>query len=299
MEGGWPCQQYPEGWQARARELLEDYQQQLTIHGPSRRIVRRTESLTSLLRKCVDDPLQLSEREVGAIRFFVAYATFRRGLPDSQRNHELRRVEEGEAVLLARGKELCGVLIARLENLPQYAGLDSSEEVLGPVTATEAQRFGLPAGHTFPNVLTAKVYRCVNTSLEDLVHQGAISSAGALAMIIPKLTIVPMYDIDRQAQLDLYTALGESVDTQYRPACRRCGRPRKEGRLVCQWCAGSLLLTGRLWQVAVGASVVGAVALGILLAIILGGAEDTGLGRVGEAQFTARSASDDVRKPGR
>lgn len=67
-EGGWPCQQYPDGWKGRARAVLNECTQMQNLHKRCGRPERAKDSFNQLrdhLHCCVNDPSALTGREVG------------------------------------------------------------------------------------------------------------------------------------------------------------------------------------------------------------------------------------------
>src|SRR5262249_18292864 len=72
IEGGWPCQHYPDGWQVRARATLEDYRRQRAEHHLCSKPERKGGNFALLrgyLETCLREPRQLTGRDVGMIRF--------------------------------------------------------------------------------------------------------------------------------------------------------------------------------------------------------------------------------------
>jgi hypothetical protein len=190
IEGGWPCQLYSEGWSERAIGLLEEYKRQRSTHQLSQKPERATENfalLRAYLTRCVDDASQLTGREVGQIRAILAAFALRRGLPGSTRHQELRRSQMQQATAPTTA-DLARVLIDRLAPLPQDEGLASLDEILAPMTVSEARQFGVTADQPVPQTLADKVQRCLEAPLEVLVERGIIPSSEVLARIVPQLS---------------------------------------------------------------------------------------------------------------
>jgi hypothetical protein len=190
ITGGWPCQHYPPGWQGRAVGLLEEYRRLRQEHRLSARPDRPRESFAQLRRYleiCVAEPDRLTGRDVGMIRLLLAGIATRRGLPGSERLLRVRSQQAAVAALPTRA-ELAAVVAERLAALPQDEGLQSEAAVVGPVTADEAARHGVPEGHPLAPRFGWKVRRSVSAPVEELVRQGVLTSGESLARVIPAIT---------------------------------------------------------------------------------------------------------------
>src|SRR5262249_44984402 len=148
IEGGWPCQAYPDGWKERARAVLDDYRRLRARH----RLCATPESakggfatLRRYLEQCVAAPEKLTGRDVGMIRSILPGLIAKHGLPGSPRRQELR-LRQARQVAGPTAADLARVLIGRLSGLPRDGGLASLDAVLAPVSAHEAERLGVPAG---------------------------------------------------------------------------------------------------------------------------------------------------------
>jgi hypothetical protein len=81
IEGGWPCQVYPDGSQARATALLEEYRRLRSEHQRCRKPDHRKRSFACLcgyLETCVRDPGRLIGRDVGLVRLLLAGSVVKR-----------------------------------------------------------------------------------------------------------------------------------------------------------------------------------------------------------------------------
>lgn len=179
---GWPCQHYPDGWRGRARLLLDDYRRLKDEKRPLCRKHERKGENSALLRGflevCVSDPARLTGRDVGMIRRVLADIIAKRGRPDSERCLALRQSQADLARRPATA-ELAQIVASRLAGLPPDEGLEDLDGVLAPVTA------GAPllAGR-----LAAKIRRCWSAPVEALVGANVITSAEALATVVPQIT---------------------------------------------------------------------------------------------------------------
>lgn len=190
IEGGWPCQHYPDGWRDRARALLDNYRRLRAEHQLCGKPERRGQNFALLrgyLEMCVADPRRLKGRDVGMIRLVLASIVRRRGLPGSE---HCRRLRQYQADLAARPTqaELARVVRSRLGRLPQDEGVDDLAALLAPVTADEAARLELPVGQPLADRLGPKVRRCMAAPVETLVATGVLASGEALARVVPQLT---------------------------------------------------------------------------------------------------------------
>jgi hypothetical protein len=189
IEGGWPCQHYPEEWAARAQGVLEDYRQLRAEHHLCRSPESATAGFPTLrryLERCLEGPEQLTGRDVGLIRSILAGFTVKRGLPGSERWKSLRARQARQVAGPTRA-DLARLLAERLSGQPRDEGLASLEEALAPVSAAEAEQLRVPPGRTIPEALAAKVRRCLDAPVAALVEQGVLPSGEVLARVVPQL----------------------------------------------------------------------------------------------------------------
>lgn len=194
VQGSWPCQQYPDSWQARAQTLLDDYRTLRKKHPLCRKPERADSNfaiLRSALERCVRNPKALTGRDVARIRRVLAHIIARRGAPSSPQCRELRQKQAAKANLPTNA-ELAQVVVDRLAKRGQDGGLDGFDqfrEVLLPVTDAEAASHPpVTAGQAVAERLAEKVRRCMEASPEILVEQGIITSGEVLARVIPQIT---------------------------------------------------------------------------------------------------------------
>ncbi|MBI4618285.1 MAG: hypothetical protein HY720_32095 [Planctomycetes bacterium] len=190
VDGGWPCQQYPEGWRERALGLLEDYRRLRETHAlcckpedPKENFAR----LRSHLARCVNDPSSLSGRDVGYVRKILASFVTRHGAPGSEALGCVRAAQ-AQVALRPSNPEYARVLIDRLRPYPGDAGLGNLEGAIGPLSATEASRLRAAPGGAIPESLGGKVVRCLEAPVEELVERGVIPSGEVLAIVLPQIT---------------------------------------------------------------------------------------------------------------
>ncbi len=161
--------------------------------------------------------------------------------------------------------------MSRLESFDSTGGIDSPEEVLGPITPGEAATFGLAAGQIIPMRMASVIRRSLSASLEELIIRGFISWKWALSRVIKQID--PSGDSfrsqdDRRRLVGAVRLMkGASADGPI--SCPRCGRSIAARRFVCDSCIASL---ARLRQAANGYMVMGvggAVAIGYFLTVAL------------------------------
>jgi hypothetical protein len=190
VAGGWPCRQYPADWADRARQLLAVYAEQRSTHRLSPKPERDSASFASLrgyIERILENPADLSGREVGRIRALLAAAAFKRGRPGSPQHAALRR-EQARTAALPAPADLAPLLIRRLEPLPQDQGLADPAALLDPVSPVEAAATGLPVEAPVPSALADKVNRALAAPVEELIARGILSSGEELARLVPQLS---------------------------------------------------------------------------------------------------------------
>lgn len=190
IEGGWPCQHYPNGWKERAHDVLADYRRLRSTHALCKTPEAAKGGFATLrhyLERCVTDPKGLTGRDVGMIRVILAGMLNARGLPGSDR-WEAYRAHQARQLHNPGREQFAQVLIGRLDGYPRGQGLAALEHVLSPLDAGEAGRLGVTPGKAVPEGLTVKVRRCLDAPLPMLVEQGIIPSGEVLARVVPQLT---------------------------------------------------------------------------------------------------------------
>lgn len=188
--GGWPCQNYAEGWRERAQILLKDYQKARSVHQLCAKPEEHSESFARLrayLKQCIKDPRQLSGYDVGSIRSILGAINVKRGLPTSTRCQQLRQQQINQVGGPTK-VELARMLIERLRVFPKDQGLTDLDQAIAPITKQEADKFNLINGYKFPAELIEKAGRCLAAPLDVLIDKGIISSGEVLANVIPQIT---------------------------------------------------------------------------------------------------------------
>jgi hypothetical protein len=190
IEGDWPCQQYPDGWQARACTLLD----QISAARQTHRLCGKPDQkdgnfayLRAYLSRCTEDPASLSGYDVGKIRMLLASYVAKYGRLGATPHQEFRSRQVRQASRSAF-TDIARVVVQRLEAYPADGGVDDLHSVTRTVTAAEAERWQVPAGTPIPESLCRKVRRCLSASVDTLVSSGLITSGETLARVLPQVT---------------------------------------------------------------------------------------------------------------
>lgn len=189
VEDDHPCRKFPNDWRSRAQDILEEYARRRTVYDLCRKPDRPKENFTRLrgyMKICIDDPAQLSSRDVGMIRHILRCYVTRHGAPGSDKFAQRRAVQARIANLPTRD-DLAKVLEARLQKLPENAGVSNIDAVLSPVVDDEALEW-IPAGSKIHVSLARKVRRCWDAPIAQLVEQGVVRSGDVLAQVLPQIT---------------------------------------------------------------------------------------------------------------
>lgn len=99
IEGGWPCQRYPDAWPERARIVLNSYQQHRANHKLATKPDRKKENFSRLrdyMWFAISDPTSLGGADVGSIRLILAGIANNRGLPGSPKHTAYREKQVAE-----------------------------------------------------------------------------------------------------------------------------------------------------------------------------------------------------------
>src|SRR5882757_1693689 len=136
VENDWPCRNYPDGWQERAKVLLGEYTELRDRHkvcGKPERSKGHFAQLRELLARVAADPASLNGREVGRIRLILRRYVEKHGIPNSQRSIEARRRAQ-EDVKGPTFHDIAQTILPRLESCPKNEGLDDVSRVMQPIS---------------------------------------------------------------------------------------------------------------------------------------------------------------------
>lgn len=190
IEGGWPCQRYPDDWCMRAQAVLDEYEQLRKQHaycGKPENRRRNFAILRGYLRQCIEDPSKLTGLDVGRIRAILAAIAAKRGLPGSPRCQQLRDMQVKQMSRLTN-VQWAQIITNRLMQLPQNEGLSSLDAVAYPLSDEEAGQFSGKGGCQLPKRSLEKIKYCLDAPLEKLVEMGVITSGETLAKLLPQFT---------------------------------------------------------------------------------------------------------------
>jgi hypothetical protein len=196
--GGWPLQQFPEGWQGRANALLSEFENQArksALWKPKGDFL----SLVDLLRLACSKPSEMSGREVGKLRRILANYIRKRGLPGSNDHAALRKQQQDVANLPGRA-DWVPLLQQRLIEV-------ASLEAKGEQAVQQHLLAPTPEGRAIPPGLASKLLRCWKASPEALAAAGVIRSGETLAKLLPQVSSqVPGSQFSNQAARQLFEA---------------------------------------------------------------------------------------------
>lgn len=190
VEHDQPCQRYPGGWQGRAQSLLTEYESLRKVHKLCSKPDRPKENFCRLrgyVKKCVDNPSQVSLRDVGMIRYILCCYADSHGAPGSP-EFLMRRAVQTRNAGLPTHAELTRVIVNRLQEFPGDGGIGNVAPVVLPVEEKESVQYKVPAGSEIPEHLAFKVRKCWDAPIEQLVETGVIPSGEILAEVLPQIT---------------------------------------------------------------------------------------------------------------
>jgi len=178
----------PDGWRRRGAELLERYRRLAAEHTLCGRHRKPRENL-AVLRMALEEQVEgdgLNPRLRGRLQHAVDSMVRKRGAPGSPAHTELRARQAAEAARPTY-HALARLLVERLAELPDDAGLPSTDWVVAPVADEEERRTGIPAGTPIPPALRRAVDRALTAPVDTLVERGVIPSAEVLGELVPQL----------------------------------------------------------------------------------------------------------------
>ena len=188
--GGWPCQKYDQSWKKRAKHLLKLLAREAVLYRSRSLSYKHRGSLVRLvryLRKCVNEPTQLSGRDVGMIRLLIACFIAKRGPPSSEKCQSYR-VNQRNNIKGATFDEIGQLLISRLFDYSKDDGINNIEEIVQPVSVEESDLWKIESGTAIPETLKKRVQRTRKGTVEQLISEGLITSSEMLASFLPYIT---------------------------------------------------------------------------------------------------------------
>lgn len=176
----WPGQAYPTGWAARAIQLCADItaaEQAYPQHQKHQKKGQPFARLRQSLQQALQDPAQLTGRELGYIRLVLARTQHKRGAPGS-RERTAYRLHQYSAVAAPLYSERARALAERLNAYP-------SEHHF---SAADLETLLTGAHDPVPPVLQKVLQRAQRNLPEYLVAQGLIQSSETLARLLSQQT---------------------------------------------------------------------------------------------------------------
>lgn len=189
-KGGWPCKRYPDGWDARAKELLKDHERASESSIVCKKFLKPKENYSRLrhyLEIACNDKAKLSARDIGSIRKILASYVTAHGAPGSERLLATRSMQT-ELANRPLHTTLARVLAERLEHESADEGVADIERLLVPLTADEAAKSSIKPGYELPPSITQKALGCAEGSIKWLIQQNLITSSESMAIVLPMLT---------------------------------------------------------------------------------------------------------------
>jgi hypothetical protein len=185
---GWVAERFPDDWVARSAGLLDRYAV-LAVKHPHCSKHRRPKENLAILRAAAEEMLatgELTPRRRGLLQHAVDSMLRRRGEPGSPAHTALRSTQQHQAARPTH-HVLAAVVADRLAPLRQDVGASSVDELTVPVTATEADEYGVPPAAAVPKQIRKVVARARAGTLEELIGAGAVPSAEILAGLVPQI----------------------------------------------------------------------------------------------------------------
>lgn len=196
----------PDGWQERKSAFIERYEAAVKAHGKSGRHHQKKSNFQCLYRQLLaaTDPSELTEHARRAVRFQLASALRRHGIP-SEATHRERRRQQANIAARPLHSEVAWALATRMEHLVPNGGLADVVSLAAPVAETELRsRARSTQGSTsrkpsedtasieptfaVPSQLLRKLESAEVAPVATLVERGVIPSAEVLARVVPQIT---------------------------------------------------------------------------------------------------------------
>lgn len=188
--GGTPCRRLTDDWRRRATDLLAEYGRLRRRHVRSGKPERRGENfcdLRTFTAKCCDADSSLTDREIDRVRLILARDAAKRGMVGSTERRELRSAQT-RVGRLPTNRQFAQLLVRRMGSIDVHRGADDLTAITSDVNANEAELWSLPVATPIPEALEAKVARCMEATVDELVERGVITSADVLAKLLPQIS---------------------------------------------------------------------------------------------------------------
>jgi hypothetical protein len=181
--------EFPPQWRERGAALLERYEALAAEHMRCTKHRKPKENI-AILRSALAEVVAgrpLPPRRLGLLRHAIDSMVARRGAPGSAQ-HRGVRAEQATNAARPTHHALARAVAARLADLPQARGVDSTDALLAPVDGTPV-----------PDSICAVVQRALAASPEVLIERDVVRSAEVLAELVPRIaatTIAAVYADD-------------------------------------------------------------------------------------------------------
>jgi hypothetical protein len=190
VEGSVPCCHSSDQWRERARSLAKEYQHLRERHHLCKKPEQANGYFAQLRRFLsihAETPKSLTARQVNQLRRILDQYVQKRGTPDSAqcRDQRLRQLQSTEGPTF---HEIAAVVARRMADYSRSEGLDDIAHLTTSISERESAVFRIPAGTPVPSSVRRKVERCLNETIAVLVERGLITSAEALARVLPQMT---------------------------------------------------------------------------------------------------------------
>eukprot|EP00521_Asterionellopsis_glacialis_P017823 CAMPEP_0195304144 /NCGR_PEP_ID=MMETSP0707-20130614/33944_1 /TAXON_ID=33640 /ORGANISM="Asterionellopsis glacialis, Strain CCMP134" /LENGTH=850 /DNA_ID=CAMNT_0040367869 /DNA_START=60 /DNA_END=2612 /DNA_ORIENTATION=+ len=186
---GWPCQIYPQDWDADASRLLHEYYEIVEEQDESVNRGRRhngtTAKLIGCLKTCVRKGREaLTGKQVGLIRVILASCYEKYGVTGSER-WELISKRLGKT--LPKTREYYPILMSKLASHESDAGLPKKtiEDILSMEDCNDDGNIVGELDEAVPKSVRRIVQRAQIGQVKELVGEGLVKSGEILASLVP------------------------------------------------------------------------------------------------------------------
>lgn len=187
IDGGVVGQNINAPWAVEARALVGDIDGAIAVKPRSKRLRDPNESFGTLERALRDlvngQPLGARERHV---RRVLGSVIAKRGAPRSPALFALREAQ-ARVRALPLHRDIAAIVAARLMRVERDRGVSALEPYVRPVADREASA-SARSGAAVPGYFARKLARALESSIDDLVGKGVISSGEMLAIVAPQIT---------------------------------------------------------------------------------------------------------------
>ena len=176
-------------WQRQATTLLAEYHRLRHTHrhcGRPHKTKNHFSQLLRLLELCVNGTT-LPQKQLMHLHTMLQQHIRKHGAPDSTQLQRQRAAQQ-QAVAFPRHDDLCRGLLLRLSRLPQKEGMDDVAQITAALSVEEAAACNVPPGSAIPAALIHKTMRCLNAPVSELIARRLITSAEALARVLPQIS---------------------------------------------------------------------------------------------------------------